>query len=137
MVKPEKFGNLHLVYHFTVPLRVIKQSSGIVPRKCWRRLNFPRAEILQVHKTLMIKYKNMSLDCGFHFWHILSIYYTNFEAVHCCQSCANMRRTWMTDFCCFNVYTRPSCTNRVLAEGPSSQKKGGALTFYTLQLNNF
>ena len=27
MVKPEKFGHLHLVYHFTVPLRVLSQVN--------------------------------------------------------------------------------------------------------------
>ena len=27
MVKPEKFGHLHLVYHFTIPLRVLYFST--------------------------------------------------------------------------------------------------------------
>ena len=26
MVKPEKFYHLHLIYHFTVPLKVYKQN---------------------------------------------------------------------------------------------------------------
>ena len=27
MVKPEKFGHLHLVYHFTVPLNILLSKS--------------------------------------------------------------------------------------------------------------
>ena len=29
MVKPEKFGHLHLVYHFAVPLKYYKSKSEI------------------------------------------------------------------------------------------------------------
>ena len=29
MVNPEKFGYLHLVYHFTVPLRTITQEENV------------------------------------------------------------------------------------------------------------
>ena len=27
MIKPEKFGHLHLVYHFTVPLSIFSQQK--------------------------------------------------------------------------------------------------------------
>ena len=30
MVKPEKFGHLHLVYHFTVPLKNRRQISRLL-----------------------------------------------------------------------------------------------------------
>ena len=33
MVKPEKFGNLHLVYHFTIPLRCSNANTGEYPAK--------------------------------------------------------------------------------------------------------
>ena len=29
MVKPEKFGHLHLIYHFTIPLKVTKFLAKI------------------------------------------------------------------------------------------------------------
>ena len=30
MVKPEKFGHLHLVYHFTVPLRTMQEDVRMI-----------------------------------------------------------------------------------------------------------
>ena len=30
MVKPEKFGHLHLVYHFTVPLTISTKISNLI-----------------------------------------------------------------------------------------------------------
>ena len=32
-IKPEKFGHLHLVYHFTVPLTVIELQKGFSYRQ--------------------------------------------------------------------------------------------------------
>ena len=40
MVKPEKFGHLHLVYHFTVPLRTLSNNCDeAFLRKFGRKLH--------------------------------------------------------------------------------------------------
>ena len=45
MVKPEKFGHLHLVYHFIVPLTgVILENEGSIQQK-YKRALFPYKEL--------------------------------------------------------------------------------------------
>ena len=70
MVKPEKFGHLHLVYHFTVPLSFREQSSFMLSaKKCTISLCFaPYLHIisaLRKNKKQSASFPNYILDI---FW---------------------------------------------------------------------
>ena len=71
MIKPKRFGHLHLVYHFTVPLKY--EIMALFCIFCWRHQNISHNLDTQFKCTWKISLSKHDLDKWPHFF----IYYLN------------------------------------------------------------
>ena len=64
MVKPEKFGHLHLVYHFTIPLSNVNNSTCFI----WPVKNLALLMLKWMGGFLKKKHKRLGLSCLLNGW---------------------------------------------------------------------
>ena len=66
MVRPEKFGHLHLVYHFTVPLRQASYSDRICAFLCSAQYARNFAFLLKMvgkKAACLVSYEDYAIFC--------------------------------------------------------------------------